>query len=124
MRGFDFILFENVDFQGERLFAHRASDYCMPFPQVPCGFDCDPNLHRIGAGDRVSSVIVRAGFLALYEGSEFRGRALMIGPGEQVNNLIAEGFNDKASSWIACNAPFDTYHDMLVIRSAIRQAVR
>lgn len=123
MSAFDFILFEGADFTGKRLHVRRSWDFCLPFPQVPCGFDADPDLRRIYANDRFSSVIVHEGYLALFEHVNFGGEVRFFEPGEASNSLAAEGFNHMVSSWIAGDRPFGR-QEMLLIRGAFSPVAR
>lgn len=65
------------------------------------------NLHEKGWGDKVSSVTVRGGYLAVYQDINFGGNYLYFQPNQLINSLVNNGWNDRISSYIACTHPFD-----------------
>lgn len=70
-------------------------------------FKYNRNLHQKGWGDKVSSIAVRGGYLAVYQDINFGGNYLYFDQGKLVNSLVNLGWNDHVSSYIACTHSFD-----------------
>jgi len=65
------------------------------------------NLHARNWGDRVSSVEVRSGWIALYEHPDFNGSVYKLGPGQRIVRVGDKGWDNVPSSYIACVHDFD-----------------
>ncbi|WP_261133739.1 beta/gamma crystallin family protein [Bacillus sp. Marseille-Q3570] len=95
--GIDITLYEHEDLTGNTKHIQK--------PQGHRTWQKD--LHQQGWGDKVSSIVVRSGWIALFEHQNFNGSIIKLKPGSEIYRLGANGWDNVVSSYIACDTNFD-----------------